>query len=91
MVEQLDLEDFAWQLAADVYRLNLYGLLTGRSTLRGLAVTDEQLARAIRDSFKQVHETAYKEMVKLATDAALEAYDRVVSRNIKQSRARRAN
>jgi hypothetical protein len=91
MVEQLDLEEWAWQLAADVYRLNLYGQLTGRTTLSGLMVTDAELAVAIRNSFTQVHEAAYKEMIKLATDAALEAYNRVVTRIVRQSQARRAN
>jgi hypothetical protein len=91
MIEQLDLEEWAWQLAADVYRLNLYGQLTGRTTPRSSVVTDEELAGAIRDSFTQVHETAYREMVKLATDAALEAYDRIVSPHLKQSRRRRVN
>ncbi|TYL83516.1 hypothetical protein FXB38_18325 [Bradyrhizobium cytisi] len=91
MTELLDLEDWAWQHATDVYRLNLYGHLTGRTVLRRSAVTEEELAGAIRNSFTQVNETAYREMVKLATDAALETYDRVASRTIKLSRARRAN
>ena len=90
MVQQLRLEDWAWQIAADVYRLNLYSRLTGRTASRG-AVSDEQLASAIRESFTQTNEAAYREMVKLATDAALAAYDRVVSRNMKQGRAHRAN
>ena len=54
-------------------------------------VTDAELAVAIRNSFTQVHEGAYKEMIKLATDAALEAYNRVVTRIVRQSQARRAN
>jgi hypothetical protein len=91
MIEQLDLEDWAWRLAADAYRLNLYGQLTGCIVLERSAVTEEELAGAIHNSFTQVNESAYREMVKLATDAALETYDRVVSRNIKQSRARLAN
>ena len=44
MVQQLRLEDWAWQIAADVYRLNLYSRLTGRAA-PGDAVSDEQLAR----------------------------------------------
>jgi hypothetical protein len=91
MIEQLDLEELAWHLAGDVYRLSLYGQLTGRTALTDLVVTDAELTEAIRDSFTQVHEAAYKEMVKLATDAALEAYDRFVSRTVRQSRAARAN
>jgi len=90
VVQQLRLEDWAWQIAADVYRLNLYGRLTGR-TAPGGAVSDEQLARAIRESFNQTNDAAYGDMVELATDAALSAYDRVVSRNVKQARARPAN
>ncbi|MFK4720526.1 hypothetical protein ABIE89_001626 [Bradyrhizobium niftali] len=90
-VEHLDLEEWAWQLAADVYRLNLYGQLTGRTFFKRSAVSEEELAGAIRNSFTQMNEAAYREMVKLATDAALETYDRVVSRTIKLSRARRAN
>lgn len=31
MVQQLRLEDWAWQIADDVYRLNLYSRLTGRA------------------------------------------------------------
>ena len=80
------LEDWAWQLAADVYRLNLYSQLTKQWPPRNDTVTDEELAGAIRDSFTQVHEAAYREMVKLASDAALEVYDRVLSRTVKQSR-----
>jgi len=86
MVERQDLEDWAWQLAADVYRLNLYSQLTKQWPPRNGTVTDEELAGAIRDSFTQVHEAAYREMVKLASDAALEVYDRVLSRTVKQSR-----
>jgi hypothetical protein len=90
MAEQLDLEDWAWQLAAEVYRLNLYAQLTGRIACRNSAVSDEELAEAIRDSFTQVSEAGYRVMAKFATDAALEAYDQIVSRNIKWSRARLA-
>ncbi|MET4241302.1 hypothetical protein [Bradyrhizobium sp. RT10b] len=90
VVQPLRLEDWAWPIAADVYRLNLYSRLTGR-TAPGGTVSDEQLARAIRESFTQTNDDAYREMVELATDAALAAYDRVVSRNIKQARAQRAN
>ncbi|OAF06247.1 hypothetical protein AYJ54_21315 [Bradyrhizobium centrolobii] len=91
MVEQLDLEDWAWQVAADVYRLNLFCHLTGQTVSRRSAVTEEELTRAIRSSFTQVNDAAYRQMIKLATDAALEAYDRAVSRNIRWSRTRRAN
>lgn len=91
MIEQRNLEDWAWQLAAEVYRLNLYAHLTGRTVSKRSSVTEEELAGAIRRSFTQVTEASYREMVKLATDAALEAYDQVVSLNLKQSRARRTN
>lgn len=91
MAQQLDLEDWAWQLAAEVYRLNLYGQLTGRTAPRSSSVTEEELAGAIRDSFTQVSEAGYRAMVKLATDAALEIFDQIVSRNMKQARVRLAS
>jgi hypothetical protein len=90
-VEHLDLEEWAWRLAADVYRLNLYGQLTGNTLFKRSTVTEEELAAAIRNSFTQMNEAAYREMVKLATDAALETYDRLVSRTAKLSHAVRAN
>jgi hypothetical protein len=90
-VEHLHLEEWAWRLAADVYRLNLFAQLTGRTVSKRSAVTEEELAGAIRNSFTQLNEAAYREMVKLATDAALETYDRLVSRTIKLSHAQRAN
>ncbi|WP_244433424.1 hypothetical protein [Bradyrhizobium japonicum] len=62
MVQQLGLEDWAWQIAADVYRLNLYSRLTGRAA-PGDAISDEQLARAIRESFTHTNDAAYREMV----------------------------
>ena len=80
MVEQLDPGDWAWQLAAEVYRLNLDGQLTRRTTLRGLVVTDAKLAVAIRNSFTQVHEPAFiKKMMTLATDEASKPTIGVVS------------
>ncbi|WP_244553906.1 hypothetical protein [Bradyrhizobium arachidis] len=88
MTEQLNLEDWAWQLSTEVYRLNLYSHLTRQAEPNRSSVTEEELAGAIRDSFTQVNEAAYREMVKLATEAALETYDRVVSSTIKQSRVR---
>lgn len=88
MIEELNLEDWAWQLSTEVYRLNLYSHLTGQAELNRSSVTEEELAGAIRDSFTQVNEAAYREIVKLATEAALETYDRVVSSTIKRSRAR---
>jgi len=57
----------------------------------GREATDEELAEAIRDSFTQMNEIAYREMVKLATEAALETYDRVVSSIVKRSRVRLRN
>ncbi len=86
MVEQLHLEDWAWQLSTEAYRLNLYSQLTRQTDPNRSSVTEAELAEAIRDSFTQVHEAAYREMVKLATEAALETYDRVVSSTIKRSR-----
>ncbi|UFW46292.1 MULTISPECIES: hypothetical protein [Bradyrhizobium] len=88
MTEQLNLEDWAWQLSTEVYRLNLYSHLTRQAEPNRSSVTEEELAGAIRDSFTQVNEAAYREMVKLATEAALETYDRVVSSTIKRSRVR---
>ena len=86
MIEQLYLEDWAWQLSTEVYRLNLYSHLTRQTEANRSSVTEAELAEAIRDSFTQVNEAAYREMVKLATEAALETYDRVVSSTIKRSR-----
>ncbi|TFW52290.1 hypothetical protein CT676_42625 [Bradyrhizobium sp. MOS001] len=91
MIEQLNLEDLAWQLAAKVYRLNLHGQLTGRTVFKRLEVSEEELAAAIRDSFTQANDAAYRAMVKLATEAALETYDRVVSDTVRQSRSRHPN
>ncbi|MGX0966099.1 hypothetical protein AB7M63_006548 [Bradyrhizobium japonicum] len=71
MTEQLNLEDWAWQISAEVYRLNLYSRLTGKEDPNRSSVTDEELAEVIRDSFTQMDEIAYREMVKLATEAAL--------------------
>jgi hypothetical protein len=88
MIEQLNLEDWAWQLSTEVYRVNLYCHLTRQAESNRSSVTEEELVGAIRDSFTQVNEAAYREMVKLATEAALETYDRVVSSTIKQSRVR---
>jgi hypothetical protein len=86
MVEQLHLEDWAWQLSTEAYRLNLYSHLMGQAEPNRSSVTEEELAGAIRDSFTQVNEAAYREMVELATEAALETYDRIVSSTIKRSR-----
>ena len=91
MTEQLNLEDWAWQISAEVYRLNLYSRLTGKAEPNRSSVTDEELAEAIRDSFTQMNEIAYREMVKLATEAALETYDRIVSSVVKRSRVRLRN
>jgi hypothetical protein len=88
MIEQLNLEDWAWQLSTEVYRLSLYSHLMGQADPNRSSVTEEELAGAIRDSFTQVNEAAYREMIKLATEAALETYDRVVSSTIKRSLVR---
>lgn len=47
-VEHLHLEEWAWRLATDVYRLNLFAQLTGRTVSKRSAVTEEELAEAIR-------------------------------------------
>ena len=91
MIDQLHLEDWAWQVAADAYRLNLFCQLTGETRPKRSAVTEDDLTRAIESSFTQVNDAAYREMVKLATDAALEVYDRVVSQNSRAARTRRAH
>lgn len=83
MIEQLNLEDWAWQLSTEAYRLNLYSHLTRQAEPNRSSVTEAELAEAIRDSFTQVNEAAYREMVRLATDAALETYDRLVSSTVK--------
>lgn len=60
MIEERNLEDWAWQLAAEVYRLNLYAHLTGRTVPRRSSVTEEELAGAIRNSFTQVNDACYR-------------------------------
>jgi len=32
MIGEISLEEWAWQVTADTYRVNLYGQLTGRTT-----------------------------------------------------------
>src|SRR6478735_2018774 len=86
-----DLHDRALQVAADTYRLNLFNQLTGRTTPKGPSVSDDELSEAIRQSFTQVSDARFREMIELSTDAALEAYDRVVSAYFKFSRSRRSN
>ncbi|WP_247399717.1 MULTISPECIES: hypothetical protein [unclassified Bradyrhizobium] len=85
-----DLHDRALQVAADTYRLNLFNQLTGRTTPKGPSVSDGELTEAIRQSFTQVSDGRFREMIELSTDAALEAYDRV-SAAFKFSRSRRSN
>jgi hypothetical protein len=54
-------------------------------------VSDDDLAEAIAQSFTQVSEARYREMIELATDAAMEAYERVVSAALKETRGQRPN
>jgi hypothetical protein len=89
MPEALDLKDWAWEVAANTYRLNLFGQLTGRANFEQARVSDDELAEAIRQSFTQLTDARYREAVQLATDAALEAYERVVAAAIRRARARR--
>ncbi|WGD52402.1 hypothetical protein QA641_00130 [Bradyrhizobium sp. CB1650] len=91
MIEKLNLEDWAWQVAAEVYRLNLFCQLTGRTMPHRSSVTEEELAAAIRDSLTQFTQATYRQMVDLATDAALETFDRIVSSVVKESRVRPAH
>ena len=86
-----DLHDRAVQVAADTYRLNLFNQLTGRTTPKGPSVSDSELTEAIRQSFTQVSDARFREMIVLSTDAALEAYDRIVSAASKFSRCRLSN
>jgi hypothetical protein len=87
-----DLHDRALQVAADTYRLNLFNQLTGRTSPKGPSVSDGELSEAIRQSFTQVSDARFREMIELSTDAALEAYDRVVcAAAFKFSRSRRSN
>jgi hypothetical protein len=80
-----DLHDRALQVAADTYRLNLFDQLTGRTAPKGPSVSDGELTEAIRQSFTQVSDARLRELIELSTDAALEAYDRVVSAAFKFS------
>jgi hypothetical protein len=91
MTETVELQDWAWEVAADIYRLNLFGQLTGRITFAQSCVSDDELAEAIAQSFTQVSEARYREMIELATDAAMEAYERVVSAALRESRGQRPN
>jgi len=85
MRKAVDVQDWAWKIAADTYRLNLFGQLTGRSRPREWSVSDEELTEAISQSFTQVSDARLRELIELSTDAALEAYDRVVSAAFKFS------
>ncbi|MCK1341655.1 hypothetical protein IVB38_38165 [Bradyrhizobium sp. 38] len=91
MRKTVHLHDWAWKVAADTYRLNLFSQLTGRTTPKEQSVSDDQLTDAIRQSFTQVSDARFREMIELSTDAALEAYDRVVTATTKLSRSRRSN
>lgn len=51
-----------------------------------LEVSENELATAIRDSFTQANDAAYRVMVKLATEATVETYD-----GLYWSRSRHAN
>ncbi|WP_426613746.1 hypothetical protein [Bradyrhizobium sp. McL0616] len=91
MRKAVDLKDWAWQVAADAYRLNLFSQLTGRTPPKKPSVSDDELTEAISQSFTQVSNARFREMIELSTDAALEAYDRAVSATIRLSRNRRPN
>jgi hypothetical protein len=91
MRKAVDLQDRAWQVAADTYRVNLFMQLTGRATPKGPSVSDAELTEAIGQSFTQVSDARYREMIELSTDAALEAYNRVVAAAARLSRSRRTN
>jgi hypothetical protein len=90
MRKTLHLHDWAWKVAADTYRLNI-SQLTGRTIPKEQLVSDDQLTDAISQSFTQVSDARFREMIELSTDAALEAYDRVVTAATKLSRSRRSN
>ncbi|MCK1477383.1 hypothetical protein ACVW1A_002160 [Bradyrhizobium sp. LB1.3] len=91
MRKTVHLHDWAWIVAADTYRLNLFSQLTGRTAPKEQSVSDDQLTDAIGQSFTQVSDARFREMIELSTDAALEAYDRVVTAATKLSRSRRSN
>jgi len=91
MRKAVDLQDWAWQLAADTYRVNLFSQLMGRTTPKEPSVSDADLAEAISQSFTQVSDARFREMVEISTDAALAAYDRAVSAGVRFSRSRRCN
>ncbi|MCK1334906.1 hypothetical protein IVB38_02330 [Bradyrhizobium sp. 38] len=91
MRKAVESHDWAWQVAADTYRLKLFCQLTGRTTPKGASVSDDELNEAISQSFTQMSDARFREMIELSTDASLEAYDRVVSAATKLSRSRRPN
>ena len=91
MRKAVDLQDWPRKIAADTYRLNLFSQLTGRTTLKEPSVSDDELTDAISQSFTQVSDARFREMVEISTDAALAAYDRAVSAGIRFWRSRRGN
>jgi hypothetical protein len=55
------------------------------------SVSDDELTDAISQSFTQASDARFRETIELSTDAALEAYDRVIIAATKLSRSRRSN
>src|SRR5947209_20395408 len=91
MRKAVDLQHWASKIAADTYRLNLFCQLTGRTTPKEPSVSDDELSDAISQNFTHVSDARFREMIELSTDAALEAYDRVIGAATKLSRSGRAN
>src|SRR4051794_12996635 len=57
MRKTVHLHDWAWKVAADTYRLNLFSQLTGRTTPKEQSVNDDQRLGA-RMSARKHHEGA---------------------------------
>jgi hypothetical protein len=85
----MKLEDWAWEIANDAYRVNLFSQLTGRTPPQ--SVTDGEFDEVIRDHLTRVSTADRRDMVELATAAALEVYDRIVARNMRPVRTQPLN
>ena len=92
MTEQLNPEDWAWQISAEVYRLNLYSRLTGKADQRiyDPSPMKSWLKRSGTVSLNETKSPIAK-WSELATQAALETYYWVVSSIVKRSRVRLRN
>jgi hypothetical protein len=85
----MKLDEWAWEIANAAYRASLFSQLTGRTPPR--SVTDDEFNEVVRNHLTRASRADRQDMVELATAAALEVYDRIVARNMKQARAQPLN